>query len=281
MRSHVERVVDVALACLIAATGSIVALTPVVTLGLVLGGSACGGGGSTQRCTDIAHQLSLVDVSPRAWGYVVGGALALLGAVALLLARYRHRRILLSLSLLCVAFLGLVQTTQIGAKLGPSGGGTYGRSLEDWGGFLSPALAELRKDALRRYEGRPTEPDGPLYDPDQILSSFFVRGLDGWRLLHVAVVVLFFAAGLETVRRLVRRPFLALVITSTAGLVIWAATVDGAGQCNADAGECYKGIATLLALVGAALVWGIYGAAIGVGRLVDRSLAYARRKRRD
>ena len=149
-------------------------------------------------------------------------------------------RILLSLSVLCVAFVCLVQTTQVDAKLGPSEGGTYGRSLEDWGGFLSPALVELREDALRRYQGRPTEPGGPLYDPDQILSSFSVRGLDGWHLLYAAVVVLFFAAGLATVRRLVRRPFLALVITSTAGLVISAATVDGAGQCNADAGECYR-----------------------------------------
>ena len=101
----------------------------------------------------------------------------MLGAVALLLARCRDRRILLSLAVLCVAFLGLVQTTQIDAKLGPSEGGTYGRSLEDWGGFLSPALVELREDALRRYVGRPTEPGGPLYDPDQILSSFSVRGV--------------------------------------------------------------------------------------------------------
>ena len=269
------------MACLIAAAGAIVALTPVLMLGLVLGGSACGGGGSAQRCTDIAQQLSLVDVSPRAWAYVVGGALAVLGAVALLLARYRDRRILLSLAVLCIAFLGLVQTTQIDAKLGPTEGGTFGRSLEDWGGFLSPALVELREDALRRYVGRPTEPGGPLYDPDQILSSFSVRALDGWRLLYAAVVVLFFAAGLETVRRLVRRPFLALVITSTAGLVIWAATVDGAGQCDADAGECYRGIATFLALVAAALVWGLYAAGIGVRRLVDRSVSYARRKRVD
>ena len=281
VRSQVERVADVALACLIAAAGAIVALTPVLMLGLVLGGSACGGGGSAQRCTAIARQLSLVDISPRAWAYVVGGALAVLGAVALLVARCRDVRILVSLSVLCVAFVCLVQTTQVDAKLGPSEGGTYGRSLEDWGGFLSPALVELREDALRRYEGRPTEPGGPLYDPDQILSSFSVRGLDGWHLLYAAVVVLFFAAGLATVRRLVRRPFLALVITSTAGLVIWAATVDGAGQCNADAGECYRGIATFLALVVAALVWGLYAAGIGVRRLVGRSVSYVRRKRED
>ena len=272
---------DAATACLIAATGSIVALAPVLMLGLVLGGSACGGGGSAQRCTTIARRLALVDVSPRAWAYVVGGALAVLGAVALLLARPRDRRILLSLSILCVAFLGLVQTTQIDAKLGPNDSGTYGRSLEDWGGFLSPALVELREDALRRNGGRPTEPGGPMYDPEQILSSFSVRRLDGWRLLYAAVVVLFFAAGLATVRLLVRRPVLALVITSTAGLVIWAATVDGAGQCDADAGECYRGIATFLALVAAAVVWGVYAAGIGVGRLVDRSVSHARRNRDD
>ena len=81
--------------------------------------------GNEQRCTGIARQLSLVDVSPRAWGYVAGGALCiLLAAAALLLRRQKVARIVLAASVLCVVFFGLVQTARIDAKLGPSGGGT-------------------------------------------------------------------------------------------------------------------------------------------------------------
>ena len=178
-------------------------VAPVWLQGFVLGGSACGGGGNEMRCTGIARQLSLLDVSPRAWGYVAGGVLCiLLGAAALLLTRNRSARIALSAAVLSVAFVGLVQTTGIDVKLGPSSdGATYGRATEDWGAFLAPTLLELRRDALRRYEGKRTEPGGPLYEREQILDSFFVRPQDGWRFLRAAIVVLFFASGLETVRR--------------------------------------------------------------------------------
>ncbi len=138
-------------------------VAPVFLHGFVLGGSACGGGGNEQRCTGIARRLSLVDVSPHAWAYVAGGVLCvLLAAAAFFLARQRVGRTMLAAAVLCVAFLGLVQTARIDAKLGPSEGGTYGRTFEEWGPFLSPALLDLRRNALRRYAGTRTEPGGPL-----------------------------------------------------------------------------------------------------------------------
>lgn len=282
MRSWVERVADAAFVAVTVAAGAVAALAPVLLPGLVLGGSACGGGGNAQRCTGIARQLSLVNVSPRAWACVVGGALCVLfGAAALLLARRRVARIVLSLAILAVAFVGLVQTSRIDAKLGPSAGGTYARPIDDWGAFLSPALRELRQDALRRYGGRRTEPGGPRYDREQILGSFSVREQDGWRILHVVVVVAFFAAGLESVRRVVRRPSLAIVTASTAGLVVWAAVVDRSTRCDPGASECYRGLTTLLAVAAAGLGWAGYLAGFFVGRLVDRSSSGARHKVED
>ncbi|MBA3429818.1 MAG: hypothetical protein H0U07_14785 [Actinobacteria bacterium] len=272
MRSWVERVADAAFVAVTVAAGAVAALAPVLLPGLVLGGSACGGGGNAQRCTGIARQLSLVNVSPRAWAYVVGGRSASCSA---------RRRIVLSLAILAVAFVGLVQTSRIDAKLGPSAGGTYARPIDDWGAFLSPALRELRQDALRRYGGRRTEPGGPRYDREQILGSFSVREQDGWRILHVVVVVAFFAAGLESVRRVVRRPSLAIVTASTAGLVVWAAVVDRSTRCDPGASECYRGLTTLLAVAAAGLGWAGYLAGFFVGRLVDRSSSGARHKVED
>ncbi len=281
MRSWLERVADDAFVVVTVAAGAVAVLAAVLLPGLVLGGSASGGGGNAQRCTGIARQLSLVGVSPHAWAYVAGGTVCiLLGAAALLLTRHRVARIVLSLAVLTVAFIGLVQTTRVDAKLGPSGGGTYGRQLEDWGAFLSPALRELRQDALRRYGGRQTEPGGPRYDREQILASFSVREQDGWRFLYAAVVVVFFAAGLETVRRVVRRPTLAIVTTSTAGLVVWAMIVDRATPCDPGASECYRGLTTILAVAAAVLGWGAYLAGTLVGRGVDRPDSRTRRQRK-
>ena len=271
VRSWVERVADVAFVAVTVAAGAVAALAAVLLPGLVLGGSACGGGGNAQRCTGIARQLSLVDVSPRAWVYVVGGALcAVLGAAALLLARHRAARIVLSASVLCVALFGLVQITQIDAKLGPSGCGTYGRAVEDWGPFLSPALLDLRQDTLRRYAGTRTEPGGPRYDREQILDTFSVREQDGWRFLHAAVLVLFFAAGLETVRRVIPSLSLAIVTTATAGLVVWAMVVDRASPCDPGASDCYRGLPTMFALLAAGLAWAAYLAGFFVRRIVER-----------
>ncbi len=274
MRSSVERVADVAFVAVIVAAGAVAALVPVVLPGLVLGGSACGGGGNTQRCTGIARQLSLVEVSPWAWACVVGGVLCVvLGAAALLLARHRDARIALSLAVLSIAFLGLAQTTRVDQKLGPSAGGTYGRTTDDWGAFLSPALRELRSDVLRRYEGKPTEPGGPRYEREQILDSFFVREQDGWAFLYAAVVVLFFAAAVDAVRRFVRRLPLAIVTASTAGLVVWAVVVDRAFPCEPSASDCYKGLTTILAVAAASLVWAAYLTGVFIGRIVGRRRA--------
>ena len=223
MRSWVNRVADSAFVGVAAAAGVVVVAASLHDKGLVLGGSACGGGGNAQRCTGIARQLSLVEVSPRAWGFVVGGVLCILLAVAALVLRRRRRaRLGIAIAVLALAVFGLAQTARIDALLGPEGGGTWGRTLEDWGPFLSPALADLRQDNLSRYAGTRTEPGGPLYDRDQILPDFSARPQEGWELLRGAVVVLFFVALFETVRRLVHRPTLAVTTTATAGIVIWA-----------------------------------------------------------
>jgi hypothetical protein len=145
-------------------------------------------------------------VSPRAWAYVAGGTLCiLLGAATLLLARHQVARIAFAVSILGIAFAGLVQTTSVDAKLGPSGSGTYGRTTEEWGAFLSPALIELREDALRRYEGRQTEPGRaairPRADPGLVLGAWAGRLALPARGGRCSL----FAAGLAAVRSIVRR----------------------------------------------------------------------------
>jgi hypothetical protein len=283
VRSRVEWVASGVFVAVTMAAGAVAVVAPVWLQGFVLGGSACGGGGNEMRCTGITRQLSLVEVSPRAWGYVAGGVLCiLLGAAALLLTRNRSARIALSAAVLSVAFIGLVQTTQTDVKLGPSSqGATYGRATEDWGAFLAPTLLEQRRDALRRYEGRLTEPGGPLYDRELILDSFFVRPQDGWRFLRAAIVVLFFAAGLETVRRLIRRPVLAVVTTATAGMLIWARIVERATPCDPGASACYDGLLTIYAVAAVGAVWAVYFAGVFVGRIAGRASWGARFKRED
>jgi hypothetical protein len=282
VRSRVEWVASTAFAAVTVAAGAVAVVAPVWLQGFVLGGSACGGGGNEMQCTAIVRHLSLVDVSSRAWGYVAGGVLCiLLGAAALLLTRNRSARIVISAAVLSIAFVGLVQTTSIDVKLGPSSGGTYGRATEDWGSFLAPTLIELRRDALRRYEGRQTEPGGPLYERELILDSFFVRPQDGWRFLRAAIVVLFFAAGLETVRRPIRRPVLAVVTTATAGMLIWARIVERATPCDPGASACYDGLLTIYAVAAVGAVWAVYFAGVFVGRIAGRASWGARFKRED
>lgn len=277
MRARFEQVADALFVGVTIAAGAVAVLAPVRLHGFVLGGTACGGGGNEQRCTGIARQLSLVEVSPRAWGYVVGGALCiLLAAAALLLRRQRVARIVLAASVLCVVFFGLVQTVRIDAKLGPSGGGTYGRADEDWGAFLSPALLDLRRDALRRYAGTRTEPGGPLYDREQILDSFSVREQDGWRFLYLAIVIAFFAAGLENVRRVVRLPSVAIVTTATGGLVLWAIVVDKAQSCEPGASDCYDGLLTIFAIAAALVAWTAYLIGVFLGVVVSRVSSHGR-----
>jgi len=270
VRTTFDRFADVTFVAVVAALGAVIALAPLSDEGLDLGGSACGGGGNAQRCTGIARQLSLVEISPRAWALVAGGLFCiLLAAAALVLRRRADIRLGIAIAVLAVAFVGLVQVERIDALLGPEDGGTWGRTLEDWGPFLSPALADLREDSLRRYAGTRTEAGGPLYDTEQILPSFFARPRDGWRLLHWAVVVLFFAGVFETTRRVLRRPTLAVTTTLTAGAVVWAWVADRAVRCGPD-GECWRGLATILALVFAAVCWLAYLAGIMLGRFVER-----------
>jgi hypothetical protein len=278
VRARFEQVADALFVLVTMAAGIVAVIAPLRAQGFVLGGSACGGGGDEQRCTGIARQLSLVEVSPHAWAYVAGGALCiLLAAAAFALRRQLVARIVLGVSVLCIAFVGLVHTAHVDGKLGPTGGGTVGRELEDWGAFLSPALSDLRRDALRRYAGTRTEPGGPLYDREQILDSFSVRERDGWRYLYAAVVIAFFAAGLETVRRLVRRPTVAIVTTASVGVVLWAMVLDRVRSCDPGASECYDGLGTILAVAAALVGWTAYLSGVFVGLLVDRVSTRRRR----
>ena len=270
MRRSFDRVADVAFLAVAASLGAVIALAPLSERGLVLGGSACGGGGQAQRCTGIARQFSLVETSPRAWAVVAGGVICiLLAAAALVLRRRADFRLGIAIAVLALSFVALVSVERIDALLGPEGGGTWGRTLEDWGPVLSPALADLRLDALRKYEGTRTEPGGPLYDPEQILPSFFAHVQDGWRVLRGAVVVLYFVALFETLRRLIRRPTLAVTTTATVGLVVWVTVLARAVPC-ADGGECWEGLATVFAVIVAGLWWLAYLAGSMLGRFVER-----------
>ena len=268
MRSF-NRVADAAFVAVVALAGAAIAVAPLLQRGLVLGGSACGGGGEEQRCTGIARQLSLVEVSPRAWSFVVGGALCVaLAASALVLRRNLGARIGIAVAVLILAFAGLVAVERIQPLLDSEDAtGTVGRSLEDWGSFLTPELRDLRQDALRRYEGTRTEPGGPLYDAEQILPYFSVREQDGWRYLHGAIVVLFFAALFETSRRLIRRPTLAATTTVTAGVIVWAVIVDRSSICEGS--ECWEGVLSMAALALAAIWWIAYLAGTALGRFVE------------
>jgi len=268
--SRFERGATAAFVVVTVAAGVVAAVAPIVLPGFVLGGSACGGGGSDQRCTAIVRHVSLVEASPRAWAFVAGGVLCLLLGAAVRLVPRGRARIALPLAVFALALAGLVQTTRIEEKLGPDGG-TYGRTDADWGGFLSPTLVDLREDAVSRYDGTLTEPGGPPYDREQILDSFFVRAESGWRVLFVAVVVLFFAAAFEFVRRLIGRPALAAVTAVSAGLVIWGLVLDDASTCDPGASECYDGLPTALAVSASALVWGAYLAGVLIHRIVVRA----------
>jgi hypothetical protein len=248
--------------------GAVAAVAPLLSEGLVLGGSACGGGGEEQRCTGIARRLSIVDVSPRAWWLVAAGvACVLLAVTALLLRRRQQLRVLVAAALLVLTVLAFGQTSQVDALLGPEGGGTWGRTLEEWGPFLSPSLADLRQDALRRYGGTRTEPGGPLYDREQILPTFSVREQTGWRLLHGSFLVLLFGALFGVASSITSRPGLAVTLAGTTGLVAWTAIVVRASPCEE---ECWDAVAMIFAVGAAALWWLAYGAVVQIGRAVRR-----------
>jgi len=81
--------------------------------------------------------------------------------------------------------------------------------------------------------------------------------------------VLFFIALFETLRRLVRRPTLALTATATVGLVVWAMVLDRAVPC-ADDGDCLDAWATVGAVIVAGIWWLAYLAGSMLGRFVER-----------
>jgi hypothetical protein len=269
-----SRVASVMSLVVVAAAGALAAVAPLLPEGLVLGGSACGGGGSEQQCTGIARQLSLVEISPHAWLFVAGGSLcAVLGGAALVaLWRDWSALVPIALVLAVVALVGLVAIEQVDVLVEPAGGGggTIGRSLEDWGPFLAPELADMREDALRRYAGRPTAPGGPVFDREQILGSFSVREQDGWRLLRGAIVVGFFAALFAFATILGASLPLAITAAGTLGVVAWAVAYDQAVTCDPGASECYQGITTAFAIGLAVVWWVVYLVGAAIARRVAK-----------
>jgi hypothetical protein len=236
----------------------LVAFAAAALPGLVLGGSACGGGGEEQVCLGIARELTLVEVPPRGWLYVAGGlAVAVLGLAALAVGR-DHHRLAAGVVVLALAFVGLVTTARIDAKLGPEGGGTWGRADEDWGAFLRPALLDLRADKRRELVGTRQRPGAPPYEREQTLESFSALPRIGWKIVDAAVVVLLFASLLEVARRVIRRPSLALMVTATGGLFLWLVVEDRSYECAEGASDCYQGLLTLFALVAVSLASVVY-----------------------
>jgi hypothetical protein len=259
MRYRLASGYELAFWLLVAAAGLAVALAPFALPGLVLGGSACGGGGNEQVCLGIARELTLVQVSDRAWVWVAGGALIAVVAMAALVLPRADVRLGAAAFVLALAVVGVAHTAEIDAKLGPEGGGTWGRADEDWGPFLRPALLDLRADKVRELEGQRQRPGAQPYERDQILDSFSARPQAGWKLLRAALVVLLFVSAFETARRLLRSPITAAVVALTGGGLAWAVLEDRAFQCDPGASDCYKGLLTIMALVAAGFVWAIYG----------------------
>jgi hypothetical protein len=263
-----ERIVGPAFFMLAVAGGVLAALAPVVWPGLELFGTACGGGGEEQVCRDLTRRLTLVEIGGEAWLWVIGGAACAAIALSALVIPRDAWRLVAAIVVFSLAVAGLVTTTQVDVLLGPDGGGTWGRADEDWGPYLAPALLDLRADELRRYEGRRERPGAPAYEREQILDTFGVHALRGWKVLRNTTFVLLFASLFEVGRRTTRRPSLALVIALTGGLLLWAVTEDESFERDAGASESYEGLLTFLAVVVVAAMWAAYGLGVAVGRVV-------------
>jgi hypothetical protein len=253
---------------LAAAVGAVAALAPVAWPGLELAGWACGGGGEEQVCRDLARRLTLVEVGGAAWLWVAGGAACAAIAIAALVLRRDGVRLLVAVAIFALAVAGLVTTSQVDVLLSADDGSTLGRADEEWGRYLLPALLDFRADGLRRYEGRRERPGAPPFEREQILESFAVHALTGWRVLRVAVFVLLFASLFEVARASLRRPSLALVIALTGGAVLWALVEDASMYCDPGGSECYRGLLTMLVLAAAAGAWAAYGIGVALGRLM-------------
>ena len=242
---------------IVGAAGVAAAVAAFLPGGLLLTGYACGGGGDEQRCIGLARQLSLVEISPRAWLFVAGGVgCALLAGGAILALRRDWGAVLpLTLVLTAAALVALVLMEQVAAQVEPANvQGTTGRLLEDWHPFLQPELADMREDAVRKYAGQPTAPGGPAYDREQILDSFSVREQGGWTLLRWAIPVALFAALLAFASVVATSLGFAVTLAGTGSIVAWGLVYDRARPCGSDASECYDGLATVFA-VGVAIAW--------------------------
>lgn len=268
MRYRLGTPLTIAFWLLLAAGGLAVALAPVALPGLVLGGSACGGGGEQQVCLGIARELTLVEISSRAWFWVATGAAVTAVAAAALLVRHEQVRLAAAIVVFTVALTAFVQTAEVDAKLGPEGGGTWGRSDEEWGAFLRPALLDLRADKRRELVGKRQRPGSAPYEREQTLETFSVLPRIGWDVLYASFVALLFASLFEAARRLLRRPGLAAVVGITGGTLVWALVEDRSYECSPDASECYSGLLTFLAFTGVALAWAAYGLGVAAGRFM-------------
>jgi hypothetical protein len=250
------------------AGGALAALAPVAWPGLELFGSACGGGGEEQVCRDLTRRLTLVEIGGEAWLWVTGGAACAAIALSALVIRRDGWRLVAAVAVLGLAVAGLVSTTQVNVLLGPDGGGTWGRADEKWGPYLAPALLDFRADGLRRYEGRREQPGAPPFEREQILGSFGVHALRGWKVLRATILVLLFASLFEVARRSLRRPSLAFVIALTGGTLIWAVTEDQSFEGEPGASDSWEGVLTAFAVLAVAAAWAVYGLGIVLGRLI-------------
>jgi hypothetical protein len=248
--------------------GTVAGLAPFAWPGLELAGWACGGGGEAQVCRDLERRLTLVEVGSEAWLWVAGGAACAAIALSALVIRRDGWRLVAAVAVFGLAAAGLVTTTQVDVLLGPDDGATWGRADEEWGRYLAPALLDFRADGLRRYEGRRERSGAAPFEREQILESFAVHALSGWKLLRATTFVLLFASLFEVARRSLRRPSLALVIALTGATLLWAVTEDQSFVGDPGASESYQGLLTLLAIVAVALAWAAYGIGVAAGRFM-------------
>jgi hypothetical protein len=258
------------------AGGALAALAPVAWPGLELFGSACGGGGEEQVCRDLTRSLTLVEIGGEAWLWVAGGAACAAIALSALVIPRDGWRLVAAVAVFGLAVAGLVTTTQVNVLLGPDDGATWGRADEKWGPYLAPALLDFRADGLRRYEGRRERPTAPPFEREQILDSFAVHALTGWKVLRATILVLLFASLFEVARGSLRRPSLALMIALTGGTLLWVVTEAQSFVGEPGASESYEGLFTALAVLAVAAAWAAYGLGVAVGR---RMLPRLRRPR--
>jgi hypothetical protein len=262
------RILGLAFFVMALAGGALAALAPVAWPGLELFGSACGGAGNEQVCRDLTRRLTLVEIDWKAWLWAAGGAACAVIAVSALVIPRESWRLVAAVAVFGLAVAGLVTTTQVDVLLGPDDRARWGRADEKWGSYLAPALLDFRADGLRRYEGRREKPGAPPYEREQILDSFGVHALSGWRILRTTIFVLLFASLFEVARRSLWRPSLALVIALTGGTLLWAVTVDQSYVEEPGASESYKGVLTVFAVIAVAVAWAAYGLGVAAGRLI-------------